>query len=107
MPLSRLFNVIRSFNPGHSCGHQRSLHILEISPDEMSCLRTYCLQFLRSAYKTFTIRDFNPNQHLDCMYVCMYTYMWASLVAQLVKNLPAMQETLVRFLGREDPLEKG
>ena len=29
------------------------------------------------------------------------------LVAQLVKDLPAMQETLVRFLGREDPLEKG
>ena len=32
---------------------------------------------------------------------------WASLVAQVVKNLPAMQETLVRFLGREDPLAKG
>ena len=31
----------------------------------------------------------------------------ASLVAQLVKNLPAMFETLVRFLGWEDPLEKG
>ena len=31
----------------------------------------------------------------------------ASLVAQLVKNLPAMQETPVWFLGREDPLEKG
>ena len=31
----------------------------------------------------------------------------ASLVAQLVKNLPAMQETSFRFLGREDPLEKG
>ena len=31
----------------------------------------------------------------------------ASLVAQLVKNPPAMQETPVRFLGREDPLEKG
>ena len=31
----------------------------------------------------------------------------ASLVAQLVKNLPAVQETLVRFLGWEDPLEKG
>ena len=30
-----------------------------------------------------------------------------SLVAQLVKNPPAMQETLVRFLGWEDPLEKG
>ena len=30
----------------------------------------------------------------------------ASLVAQLVKNLPAMQEALVRFLGQDDPLEK-
>ena len=34
-------------------------------------------------------------------------YSWASLVAQLVKNLPALQETWVRSLGREDPLEKG
>ena len=32
---------------------------------------------------------------------------WASLIAQLVKNPPAMQETLVQFLGREDLLEKG
>ena len=31
----------------------------------------------------------------------------ASLVAQLVKNLPAMQETWVCSLGREDLLEKG
>ena len=30
----------------------------------------------------------------------------ASLVAQLVKNLPAMQETWVQFLGWEYPLEK-
>ena len=29
----------------------------------------------------------------------------ASLVAQTVKNLPAMHETQVRSLGREDPLE--
>ena len=33
--------------------------------------------------------------------------MWAFIVAQMVKNLPAMQETWVRFLGQEDPLEKG
>ena len=32
---------------------------------------------------------------------------WASLIVQLVKNPPAMQETLVQFLGWEDPLEKG
>ena len=30
----------------------------------------------------------------------------AFLIAQLVKNLPAMQESQVRFLGREDSLEK-
>ena len=29
------------------------------------------------------------------------------LVAQLVKNLAAMQETLIQFLGWEDPLEEG
>ena len=29
-----------------------------------------------------------------------------SLVVQMVKNLPAMQETQVQSLGREDPLEK-
>ena len=33
--------------------------------------------------------------------------LWSSLVAQLVKHPPVMQETLVRFLGQEDPLEKG
>ena len=38
---------------------------------------------------------------------CELYFYWASLVAQLVKNPPAMQETLVRFLGQEDPLEKG
>ena len=31
----------------------------------------------------------------------------ASLVAQSMKNLPAMPETWVQFLGQEDPLEKG
>ena len=31
----------------------------------------------------------------------------ASLVAQMVKNLPAVQETQVQSLGWEDPLEKG
>ena len=31
---------------------------------------------------------------------------WASLVAQIVKKLPAMQETQAGSLGQEDPLEK-
>ena len=36
-----------------------------------------------------------------------FQYSWASLVAQLIKNPPAVQETWVRSLGWEDPLEKG
>ena len=35
-----------------------------------------------------------------------YKTMDTSLMAQMVKNLPAMQETWVRSLGGEDPLEK-
>ena len=34
-------------------------------------------------------------------------YSWASLVAQTVKNPPTMQETWVRYLSWENPLEKG
>ena len=37
----------------------------------------------------------------------VYQVLGASLVAQMVKNLPAMQETQVGSLSREDPLEKG
>ena len=35
----------------------------------------------------------------------IYVYLWQ--IAQLVNNPPAKQEILVRFLGREDPLEEG
>ena len=36
----------------------------------------------------------------------MHTLAGASLVTQMVKNLPAMQETRVPTLGQKDPLEK-
>ena len=45
-----------------------------------------------------------------CLYMYMHIYIYiyrASVVAQMVKNLPAMQETWVQSLGQEDPLEKG
>ena len=43
-----------------------------------------------------------------CVCVCVHARMCsASLVAQMVKNLPAMQETRVPFLGQEHPMEKG
>ena len=38
--------------------------------------------------------------------IVTYWVKWASLVAQRLKHLPAMQETWVRSLGWEDPLEK-
>ena len=39
--------------------------------------------------------------------VIVYTWCWAFQMAQWVKNLPAMQETLLQFLGWKDPLEGG
>ena len=36
-----------------------------------------------------------------------HSRLWAPLVAQTVKNLPVMQETWIRSLGWEDPLEEG
>ena len=47
-----------------------------------------------------------PFTHI-CVCMPFYTYTWVSLVAQLVKNPPAMQETLVQLLGWEDSLEEG
>ena len=52
---------------------------------------------------------------LVCLLACFYEYvtftqthvLWASLVAQMVKNPPVTQETQVRSLGREHPLEEG
>ena len=38
--------------------------------------------------------------------MCLFSF-WASVVTQMVKNLPTMQETWVRSLGQEDPLEMG
>ena len=46
-----------------------------------------------------------PNTGEGIGYLLQYS--WASLVAQLVKNLPAMKETWVQFLGWKDSLEKG
>ena len=48
--------------------------------------------------KTFSLTDYTNNKSK------IYS---ASLVAQLLKNLPAIQETTVWFLGQEDPLKKG
>ena len=52
----------------------------------------------------FIHRRMDKDMVCVCVCVCVCT---ASTVAQMVKNLFAMQETGVRSLGREGPLEKG
>ena len=41
-----------------------------------------------------------------CIFFSATSLSWTSLVAPAIKNLPAMRETQVQSLGREDPLEK-
>ena len=59
----------------------------------------------------FTLRisdvkySFINSSHLLCI-ILLELVVITSLVAQMVKRLPTMQETRVRSLGREDPLEK-
>ena len=44
---------------------------------------------------------------LPCMHSFYSLNISLIMIAQLVKNLPAMQKTLVQFLGQEDLLEMG
>ena len=49
--------------------------------------------------------------YMSYTYICIHVYVYlhalgASIIAQSVRNLPAVQETLVQFLSQEDPLEK-
>ena len=61
--------------------------------------------------KIILFQMFNlPRSHIlavACSVVCQpLYYQWVSLVAQMVKTLPAVQETWTRFLDQEDPLQK-
>ena len=55
-------------------------------------------------------RDSNPDLTGQVIFIFFHTLssvVWASLGAQTVRNLPAIQEARIQFLGQEDPLEKG
>ena len=58
-------------------------------------------------YKLYYIIYIYIHLYIWYRFRVIYTHIWASLVAQLVKNLPAMQETRVQSLGWEDPLGEG
>ena len=63
-------------------------------------------------YYWISLLEFNIFEGMDiitsvALVANLHPSLWASLIARLVKNLPAMHETLVWFLGQEDLLEKG
>ena len=57
-------------------------------------------------YKHRALTTGPPATTIIFLFIIITTLTWASLVAQTIKNPPAMQETWVRSLGGEDPLEK-
>ena len=77
-----------------------------LGAEEVAGSDTGCCQVLSGSWPGLGSRlGVDPARYLNVLtYLLGYQ---SSLIAQLVKNLPAMQETLVRFLGWEDPLEKG
>ena len=88
--------------------------------DWIFCLRNieiYSYRSSRSHWFIFNLRHDTSNsifnnvifilwQSPSRSYIAYLLHHWASVIAQLVKNLRAVQETLVWFLGREDLLEK-
>ena len=78
----------------------RDLILYELGP--VKGFRQLCLP--SSLWACFLLDPFNA---ISCSHLPLSFKKWASLVAQMVKNQPAMQESQVRSLGWEDPLEKG
>ena len=74
-----------------------------------SSKKTSYLYSLAQPLVSYTVVMTNKLSYLSVflVFMCLPNYEGASLVAQSVKSLPAVQETRVRSLGWEDPLEKG
>ena len=72
-------------------------------------LPSRCILFVppRTHTHTHTYTQCIKNYFFNLKAFGLCTCLLDCLIAQLVKNPPAMQETLVRFLGQEDLLEKG
>ena len=64
----------------------------------------FLITFFISQVNSNYLNKYKRKKNIDCL---KPRHQRASLVAQMVKNLPAMQETWIWSLGWEDPLEKG
>ena len=91
----------------------RFLHFSEYSPRylercDMAPFSEKCKNLTREISTYERIRDkyeLSLQQHTHLVLVHQLSHLFSG--GSVVKNLPAMQETLVQSLGQEDPLEKG
>ena len=89
-----------------------SLHQLGENPFLDLGINTICPAKTLLLQVSFSVQAFSPSQLQQSFsfwpyYPIYILHIKVSCLAQTVKNLPAMQETWIRFLGLEDPLEKG
>ena len=88
-----LFYIVLLFWPYHGACEDFSFTISDPNPC-VSCLNHWTTRAVHTLCNCYS-------------YMSSFLPEFGPLVSQMVKNLPAMQETLVLSLGREDPLEKG
>ena len=128
------YSVMSDFLQPHGLQHQASLSstvswsLLKFMPIESVMLSNHLIWYFHLKVKVKWLSGVWLCDPMDCRLPCpsihgifqarvlewvaIYPWspvciLWTSLVVQTVKNLPAMQGTLILLLGEEDPLEKG
>ena len=105
-------HIINSLEPLTGEGNTRPLQYscLEYTMDSRAwCATVYGVTKSWTQLNTYTEKLTELKETLTSVhqFIKGYNKRGASLVAQMVKNLPAKQETLVKSLGPDDPLKKG
>ena len=79
-------------------------HLKKKSVSNCKFLKIYCSFTVFTENRNREAEKYKMVENSDLNLKCDF---WVFLVAQMVKNLPAMQETLVQSVDWKDPLEKG
>ena len=79
-------------------------HLKKKSVSNCNFLKIYCSFFLSAENRDREVEKYKMVENSDLNLKCDF---WVFLVAQMVKNLPARQETLVQSVVWEAPLQKG
>ena len=112
MGLGELWELVMDRRPGvlQFMGSQRVRHkwATELKPMKHAkekLIISMKTKFRKNIMKQSKLSEMD-NTHVNLSLYCFTTVYIAFLVAQSVKNLPAMQEIQVWFLGQEDPMER-